>query len=60
MKQSFSLDEPTSPWASIALLLVILLIVAIVIGAIMYISKNGGSINVFTGKGEKATQPIMI
>lgn len=60
VKQSFTLEQETSPWASIAILLIILLVVAIVIGVIMYVSKNGGSINVFTGKGEKQPAPIMI
>lgn len=59
-KQSFNIDQTPNPWASIALLLIILLIVAIVVGVIMYISKNGGSINIFSGKGEKTQPPIMI
>ena len=57
-KQSFTLEQRPNTWASIAVLLFVLLIIAIVIGIIVYLA-NKGSINIFNGKGE-TPNPIMI
>lgn len=59
LKQSFTLEQRPNTWASIAMLLFVLLIIAIVIGAIVYFTKKS-NINIFNGKGEETPQPIII
>jgi len=59
LKQTFTLEQRPNTWASIAVLLFLLLVIAIVIGVVFYLNKKG-SINIFNGKGETETPSIMI
>lgn len=47
VKQSFTIASKPNGWASIAVLLLVLLIIAIIVGVGMYLLKRNGDINVY-------------
>jgi hypothetical protein len=56
-KQNFTITQPSSSWAPIAILFFVLLIIAVVVGIGMYMLKKSGSINIYGSSQETEAIP---